>query len=174
MRKRAPIFKSAYHELQVCLFQNKFIIWRLFLHHCQHQLKIFENSNLVRHTFPIEHYVFTILHSYFAQQNQIRFFHMTMLFAASNHSCNNFAIIPSFYRNENLSQMTLWDSCPKCFPQPIFLEGKQRHSPRWDIRATIPIDFGKGYLPVEAGNRCPNTSIMSSWLQPRYMHLSIT
>ena len=30
--------------------QNKFVIWRLFLHHCQLQLKNVKNSKLVRHT----------------------------------------------------------------------------------------------------------------------------
>ena len=30
--------------------QNKVIIWRLFLHHCQLQLKNVKNSKLVRHT----------------------------------------------------------------------------------------------------------------------------
>ena len=30
--------------------QNKFVIWRFFLHHCQLQLKNVKNSKLVRHT----------------------------------------------------------------------------------------------------------------------------
>ena len=41
------IQKAAIFELQ---FDNWFIIWRLFLHHCQLQLKNIKNSKLFHHT----------------------------------------------------------------------------------------------------------------------------
>ena len=79
-----PKFKYLWMFMLKNVVQNKFVIWRLFLHHCQFELKNIKNSKLVHHTLKSRtvvwscnlkmtnrHYITTKLETLFSKAIQL-------------------------------------------------------------------------------------------------------